>query len=71
VDGPDDLHREWFNGCTAVGVTAGASAPEVLVQQVVARLQEWGGEPAAERSGRTEQVVFALPRELRDVGKTV
>jgi len=65
VDGADDLRQEWFTGRRAVGVTAGASAPEVLVQQVVARLREWGGEPPAERSGREEHVVFALPRALR------
>jgi 4-hydroxy-3-methylbut-2-enyl diphosphate reductase len=48
-----------------VGVTAGASAPELLVQKVVARLHEWGGEAAEETVGRVESVVFALPRELR------
>ncbi|HUO95710.1 MAG TPA: 4-hydroxy-3-methylbut-2-enyl diphosphate reductase [Steroidobacteraceae bacterium] len=69
VDGADDLQREWFEGARAVGVTAGASAPEILVQQVVTRLREWGGEPAAEVPGRTEHVVFALPRPLRDVAK--
>jgi 4-hydroxy-3-methylbut-2-enyl diphosphate reductase len=69
VDGAEDLRREWFAGCTAVGVTAGASAPEILVQQVVARLREWGGESAEELPGRTEHVVFALPRELRAVDK--
>jgi 4-hydroxy-3-methylbut-2-enyl diphosphate reductase len=70
VDGAEDLRAEWFAGCAAVGVTAGASAPEVLVQQVVTRLQSWGGEPAAELRGREEHVVFALPRQLRDVAKT-
>jgi len=50
-----------------VGVTAGASAPELLVQRVVARLREWGGQDAAEIQGRAEHVVFALPRELRAV----
>ncbi len=69
VDGAADLRREWFRDCRAVGVTAGASAPEVLVQQVIARLEEWGGEPAEELPGRTEHVVFALPRALRDVVK--
>ncbi len=43
VDGPDDLERDWFEGRECVGVTAGASAPELLVQRVVARLREWGG----------------------------
>ena len=65
VDGPDDLQREWFVARNAVGVTAGASAPELLVQRVVARLREWGGVSAEEIVGREENVVFALPRELR------
>ncbi len=65
VDGPDDLRAEWFAGKRSVGVTAGASAPELLVQRVVARLKEWGGQGADEVVGRAENVVFALPRELR------
>jgi 4-hydroxy-3-methylbut-2-enyl diphosphate reductase len=65
VDGPEDLKAEWFAGVATVGVTAGASAPELLVQRVVARLREWGGQGAEEISGREENVVFALPRELR------
>jgi 4-hydroxy-3-methylbut-2-en-1-yl diphosphate reductase len=65
VDGPDDLQREWFEGKRAVGVTAGASAPELLVRRVVARLMEWGGQGPEEVLGREENVVFALPRELR------
>jgi 4-hydroxy-3-methylbut-2-en-1-yl diphosphate reductase len=69
VDGPEDLHREWFDGITSVGVTAGASAPEILVQGVIAQLREWGGEVAKELSGRTEHVIFALPKTLREVIK--
>jgi len=69
VDGPDDLEREWFEGRECVGVTAGASAPELLVQRVVGRLREWGGLDAEEVVGRAENVVFALPRELR-TGRT-
>jgi len=65
VDGASDLKREWFSGVEAVGVTAGASAPEQLVQEVVARLREWGGAPPAESYGKPEHVVFALPRALR------
>jgi 4-hydroxy-3-methylbut-2-enyl diphosphate reductase len=65
VDGPSDLRREWFAGIDAVGVTAGASAPELLVQQVVEQLREWGGLPAVEVVGRDENVVFTLPKELR------
>jgi 4-hydroxy-3-methylbut-2-enyl diphosphate reductase len=65
VDGPDDLRAEWFAGKRAVGVTAGASAPELLVQQVVTRLAEWGGQQSHEVTGREERVFFTLPRELR------
>jgi 4-hydroxy-3-methylbut-2-enyl diphosphate reductase len=65
VDGADDLRQEWFEGCATVGVTAGASAPEILVQQVVARLKEWGGEVPEEIKGREEHVVFSLPKVLR------
>lgn len=65
VDGAEDLRREWFEGRNSVGVTAGASAPELLVQQVVAQLRAWGGAPPAESYGKPEHVVFALPRSLR------
>jgi 4-hydroxy-3-methylbut-2-enyl diphosphate reductase len=65
VDGADDLRREWFEGRQAVGVTAGASAPESLVREVVGRLRDWGGHAAAEVVGREENVVFGLPQALR------
>ena len=65
VDGPEDLQPEWFEGKQAVGVTAGASAPEVLVERVVARLAEWGGTLPEEVAGRPEKVVFSLPKVLR------
>jgi 4-hydroxy-3-methylbut-2-enyl diphosphate reductase len=65
VDGPEDLQREWFAGKLVVGVTAGASAPEILVERVVARIREWGGDAPVEISGQPENVVFSLPRELR------
>lgn len=66
VDGPEDLQRDWFAGRRCVGVTAGASAPEVLVRRVVDQLVAWGAEPAAELPGREEHVVFALPKPLRE-----
>ena len=69
VDGPEDLKREWFEGIKTVGVTAGASAPEILVQGVIAQLREWGGEVAEELQGRKEHVIFALPKALRTVAK--
>jgi 4-hydroxy-3-methylbut-2-en-1-yl diphosphate reductase len=65
VDGPEDLRREWFEGKKIVGVTAGASAPEVLVERVVARIREWGGTAPVDVVGQAENVVFSLPRELR------
>jgi 4-hydroxy-3-methylbut-2-enyl diphosphate reductase len=65
VDGPDNLQREWFEGRKEVGVTAGASAPELLVQQVVQRLQSWGGQAPRVIVGREENVVFSLPKALR------
>ena len=65
VDGPDDLRREWLDGVQHVGLTAGASAPEVLVQQVISRLGEWGVTAIEEQAGNKETVFFALPRELR------
>jgi len=71
VDGPEDLLPEWFADKRNVGVTAGASAPEVLVQRVIARLREWGGEMAIEAPGQQENVVFSLPRELRQISGRV
>ncbi len=65
IDGPEDLKREWFDGKQCVGVTAGASAPEILVERVVARIREWGGEAPVNLVGQQESVVFSLPRELR------
>jgi len=71
VDGPEFLHREWFDGAKTVGVTAGASAPEILVQGVITQLKAWGGSVVNELKGREEHVIFALPRTLRDVTKRV
>ncbi len=65
IDGPEDLRAEWFAGRHVVGVTAGASAPELQVRQVIAQLQRWGAEAPHEVVGREESVFFALPRELR------
>ena len=65
IDRPADIDPAWLAGKTAIGVTAGASAPEVLVRQVIDRLRELGAATVAESAGREENVVFALPRELR------
>ena len=67
IDGADDIRREWIVGKTRVGVTAGASAPESLVQGVVARLREWGADDVQELDGEPENITFALPKELRVV----
>ncbi len=65
MDGAGDLKREWFEDKGVVGVTAGASAPESLVKEVVERLRTWGGRQAVEVVGREERVVFGLPLALR------
>ena len=65
VDDASHLRREWFHAASVVGLTAGASAPEVLVRQVVDQLRNWGAELPAELAGREEHVVFSLPRALR------
>ncbi len=67
IDGANQLQIEWFSPDAIVGVTAGASAPESLVQQVINRLREWGAESVEECSGREESIVFALPKELREI----
>jgi len=65
IDGADDIRREWVNDRQLIGVTAGASAPAVLVNEVIARLRSWGVEGVEEGVGREEKVVFSLPRELQ------
>ncbi|MFT4583848.1 MAG: 4-hydroxy-3-methylbut-2-enyl diphosphate reductase [Gammaproteobacteria bacterium] len=64
IDNADEIQAQWLEGKHSVGVTAGASAPEVLVEQVVQKLKDWGGHTVTEVPGITEQVVFSLPREL-------
>jgi 4-hydroxy-3-methylbut-2-en-1-yl diphosphate reductase len=65
IDRAEDIRPEWVAGVGVVGVTAGASAPEVLVQAVVAHLRGLGGVEVVERPGRTEHIVFSLPQALR------
>lgn len=64
IDGPDDILRDWLKDSPRVGLTAGASAPEILVEQVIERLKAWGATAVEEQDGIREQVVFPLPREL-------
>ena len=65
IDEADQIDPQWLEGKKAVGVTAGASAPEVLVADVINRLKELGGEEPEEVSGREENIVFSMPKELR------
>ncbi|MBK7136360.1 MAG: 4-hydroxy-3-methylbut-2-enyl diphosphate reductase [Rhodocyclales bacterium] len=65
VDGAGEIRAEWLTGRRQVGVTAGASAPEVLVQQVIRRLEALGAGKVLQLEGNAEHVVFSLPRELQ------
>lgn len=65
VDNARHLQREWFEGKTSVGVTAGASAPEILVEEVIEQLQEWGIKQVRQGEGANEGIVFVLPKALR------
>lgn len=67
IDGAEDLKAEWFSEGAVIGVTAGASAPEVLVQGVIDCLRSWGAQMAEELEGRPENVTFSMPKELRMV----
>jgi 4-hydroxy-3-methylbut-2-enyl diphosphate reductase len=65
IDGAADIRGEWLEGRARIGVTAGASAPEGLVQDVIARLRECGAGVVSELDGEPENMTFALPKELR------
>lgn len=65
IDGPDDLQHQWFAPASRIGITAGASAPEVLVKAIIRRLEDWGAQPPQELDGVEENIRFVLPPELR------
>ncbi len=65
IDGADEIDPAWVAGRTRVGVTAGASAPDILIEGVIARLRALGGGDVRELDGQPENMVFALPKELR------
>ena len=65
IDNADEMEQTWFDKNSKVGVTAGASAPEILIRQVLDRLQEWGAIPPQELAGQEENITFSLPKELR------
>jgi len=65
IDGASEIDPAWVQGRTRIGITAGASAPDVLVRGVIDRLNELGASQVTELQGEPENMVFALPRELR------
>ncbi|QEH48352.1 4-hydroxy-3-methylbut-2-enyl diphosphate reductase [Aggregatibacter actinomycetemcomitans] len=65
IDDPNDIHANWFDGVQTIGVTAGASAPEELVQSVISRLKEFGVTTVEELQGLEENMFFEVPKELR------
>ncbi|MEI7036918.1 4-hydroxy-3-methylbut-2-enyl diphosphate reductase [Fulvimonas yonginensis] len=71
VDGAEQIERAWLEGVERIGLTAGASAPDKLVRDVIARLQSWGAGEVRELDGEAETITFALPRELRLDGDSV
>jgi len=60
-----DIEKSWLEGKQKVGVTAGASAPEILVSEVIQRLKDEGGEAVAEYEGIEETITFSIPKALR------
>lgn len=65
IDHAGEIRDEWFAGKKAIGVTAGASAPEILVKDVIARIREIGGSAPVEMQGVEENIVFSMPRDLK------
>ena len=66
VDAPEQIEKVWFEGVETVGITAGASAPEILVKQVIDQVKAFGGKVVNEANGPVESVSFSLPIELRN-----
>ena len=67
IDNASEIKKEWLDGKDCIGVTAGASAPEVLVEAVINQLKEWGADSVKEAPGKIEKVVFSLPKELAKI----
>lgn len=65
INGPEDMDKAWLEGVNIIGLTAGASAPELLVQQVLQQLQAWGVEMVEEFDSVPENITFPVPRVLR------
>ncbi|KOR30983.1 4-hydroxy-3-methylbut-2-enyl diphosphate reductase [Achromatium sp. WMS2] len=69
IDGPEDIQQSWLKDAQTIGITAGASAPEILVEQVLNKLKDWGITKVREQLGKEESIVFALPLSLRTNGQ--
>lgn len=65
IDGPEDINPEWIKNRTSIGITAGASAPEILVKQVIDKLKACGAQVPIEMDGTPENISFSLPKALR------
>lgn len=65
IDDPNDIHADWFDDVQTIGVTAGASAPEELVQSVINRIGDFGATTIEELQGLEENMFFEVPKELR------
>jgi len=68
IDAAEQIERDWIVNATRVGLTAGASAPEVLVERVIERLRAWGATEVVPQQGRAENVTFSLPKALQRAG---
>ena len=65
IDNSDELQKEWFENIKTVGISAGASAPELLVNGVIDQIKEWFGAELSSDSGPKENIIFQLPKELK------
>ncbi len=70
IDGAEDIKPEWFEGVNTIGLTAGASAPEILVKEVVQHLETLGASSSTDDQGIVETISFVLPKELRSTHTT-
>lgn len=64
IDNETEIHKDWLTGKNNIGLTAGASAPAELVENVIAKLREWGVTEVTNQDGKEENIVFSLPKEL-------
>ncbi len=71
LDRAEDINPDWLVGKAHIGLTAGASAPEILLKEVIEQLQRLGADAAVEVEGRPENVFFTLPKELRIAAKNI